>query len=100
VVSDRPQRTLEILCYILPFITYRATALPSEFASPIEVCRLLPLTTIGYWHVSQVIRIHAFQTANIESKFVRIGASSMMGVDAAYATKEMLGDLLSKLIFA
>jgi len=63
-----------------------------------EVYRLLPLTTIGYWHVSQVIRIHAFQAANIESKFVRICASAGMGIDAAYATKEMLGYLPSKLI--
>jgi hypothetical protein len=56
------------------------------------------LTTICHWNIFQVIRIHAFQAANIESEFLRIGASSVMGIDASDAAKEMLGDLPSKLI--
>jgi hypothetical protein len=49
-------------------------------------------------NITQLERVNTFQTRNIESKLVRIGASLMVGIDATLRTKKVPSSHSIKLI--
>lgn len=57
--------------------------------------RRLPSPTIRHRHLTQIIRVDPLKAADIETKLMRIGAASVMGVDSAVTAEKMLSHLLT-----
>jgi len=60
--------------------------------------RRLPSPALRNRHLTQIIRVDPFKTADIETKLMRIGAASVMCVDPAVAAEKVLGHLLAKAV--